>query len=133
MRLTFDEESLVALFQEHEVMTRAQFGASSFTSILKLFGETPKYLPHLWTDEVEGIDSYDMKRSEAWQQKETVSQKRQLDIDDSPPANSGKITDIETLQHTELSIQSPINQPSMEESELGRHRIWHYKRRLVVR
>jgi hypothetical protein len=110
MGLTLDEQSLVALFEEHEVMTRSQFGASSFTSILKLFGETPRYFPHHWTDNIGGnVRIYDMKRTETWQRSTSVSQRRQLETQSA--SNSEKITDIETLQHTELSVQSPINLP----------------------
>lgn len=112
MGLTLDEKSLIALFEEHEVMTRSQFGASSFTSVLKLFGQTPKYFPHQWTEEIEGtIRSYNSKRSETWQHSTSTSRPRRREIDDSMPSKSEKITDIETLQHTELFVQSPINLP----------------------
>jgi hypothetical protein len=119
MRLALSEESLVKLFEEHEALTRSQFGASSFTSVLKLFGEKPKYLLDQWTSEFQTeIRSYEAKRLAVWSGKSPESKSKYSENkDNSTDVRSSKITDIQTLRHTELSVQSPINFPVWEKAK----------------
>ncbi|MBP9811343.1 hypothetical protein KBF38_23755 [bacterium] len=107
MELSLDEESLKELFEQHEVLNRCQFAASSLTSTLKLFGSEAKYTPVEWLAEAANLQAYKLARDKRWLQ---VSASE----DDHSPGGAENNEDappfyLEMYSHRDFSFQTAID------------------------